>query len=708
MVPGPQPLTGSSRSEPPQGGHPADSPAIGRSRLPASVHRRLAEPMRSGGLAAIEHVILLMQENRSFDHYYGTLRGVRGYGDRSVLRRRAGGTVMRQAGGPYGDVVSFSVRAAAADAGRTPSDIQYVGHLPHEFPDATRAWADGWWDAWVPNKTAATMTFYDRADIPLQYELAETFTTLDAYHCSIFGATNPNRCYFWTGKVGEEPDGSGRAVSNAAYEYDHAGYNWTTYPERLEAAGVSWRIYQEWDNFTDNAVEYFAPFKRIGHRVLAHVDGGFRTTEEFYDSLPSLPSAEQDRLLAQLEVGRAALSAAERSLFDRAMYRSRPGSLLARIRADIAAGTLPRVVWLVPPAALCEHPAESTPLGSANLIHDLLDLVASDAGTWASTVTMINFDENDGFFDHVPPPIPPRPDTGDGEDWYAGLPIGLGPRVPMTIVSPWTVGGFVDSSIADHTSTLRFLEFWTGVAEPNISAWRRGVCSDLTSAFDFERAHCPPTLARPDPVPTAIPRWRPEPPPAGDLPEQEAGRRPARPLPYRPVVSVRVDGAVLRVSLGHDGELGVVAYTVYPFAPALPTPVFVAARAGQREQVRIGAAEGLWDLVVQGPNGFWYELAGSLDGPAARVDVRVDGSGDPGAVALRLVNDGDEPVELTVRPLGYAGDERRVALPPGGSQPIAWPTDHGWYDVEVTAVGDGAFRRRVTGHVDVGQPSMTA
>ena len=158
--------------------------------------------------------------------------------------------------------------------------------------------AEGWWDAWVPAKGEATMTYYDRTDVPLQYELAETFTTLDAYHCSVFGSTNPNRTYFWSGTVGEEPAGGGRAVTNAAYSYDHPGYDWTTYPERLEAAGVDWRIYQEWDNFTDNAVEYFVRFKAIGHAMLEHVDGGYRTTEEFYDSLHGRSPADQ-------EIGRA-------------------------------------------------------------------------------------------------------------------------------------------------------------------------------------------------------------------------------------------------------------------------------------------------------------------------------------------------------------------------------------------------------------------
>ncbi len=229
----------------------------------------MAQPVKPGGLRAVEHVIVLMQENRSFDHYYGTLRGVRGYGDRQPLRLRNGKSIFHQPKTGGGEVLPFSIRKAAADAGRNADDIQYLGALPHGFTDATQAWGNGWNDDWVQAKSAATMTHYERRDIPLQYELAETFTICDAYHCSVNGSTNPNRNYLWSGTTGYEPGTTQRAVTNAAYSYDHKGYDWTSYPERLEQGGVSWQIYQEWDNFTDNAVEYFKTFKELGHRILA-------------------------------------------------------------------------------------------------------------------------------------------------------------------------------------------------------------------------------------------------------------------------------------------------------------------------------------------------------------------------------------------------------------------------------------------------------
>jgi phospholipase C len=400
--------------------------------LPPSVQAAMAQPTRPGGLKAIKHVIVIMQENRSFDHYLGSLRGVRGFADTSALRLPSGKSVFEQAAATGETVLPFSLRKAAELAGRPASDVQYVGGLDHSWTGTTAAWGNGWIDRWIPAKGPSTMTYYERTDIPLQYELADTFTICDAYHCSINGSTNPNRNYLWSGTVGNEPGSAARAVTNAAYSYDHAGYDWTTYPERLQEAGVSWQIYQDWDNFTDNAVEYFQTFKAIGHKMLAAVPGHLRTTEEFYDSLGGKSPAEQQDLLATLQQGRELLSEAEKSLFDKAMWRGRPDTLLDRLRADISAAQLPQVSWIVPSAADSEHPGASTPVGSANFIYRLLDTIASDPETWATTAIFLNFDENDGYFDHVPPPVPHRPESGNGDDWFGGLPIGLGPRVPMT------------------------------------------------------------------------------------------------------------------------------------------------------------------------------------------------------------------------------------------------------------------------------------
>jgi phospholipase C len=159
-----------------------------------------------------------------------------------------------------------------------------------------------------------------------------------------------------------------------------------------------------------------------------------------------------------------------------------------------------------------------------------LKALAASPDVWKKTVFIINYDENDGFFDHVPPPLPPLPtmaDAGKVSDGieisengfnsehatklaqdlvtakYARFPaaprdqltMGLGSRVPCLIISPWTVGGRVCSELFDHTSTLRFLDTWLaarglqkeGTTFENISSWRQAICGDMTSAFDFTR-----------------------------------------------------------------------------------------------------------------------------------------------------------------------------------------------------------------------------
>ncbi|RZS40845.1 phospholipase C [Herbihabitans rhizosphaerae] len=677
--------------------------AATHSLLPPSLHRAMAAPVRPGGLRAVEHVIVLMQENRSFDHYYGTLRGVRGFGDHDPLRQPNGRSVFHQPNG-IGEVLPFSLREAAAREGRPGTDIQYLGDLPHGWTDASAARANGWNNGWVPAKGAATMTHYDRADVPLQYELADTFTILDAYHCSIHGSTNPNRNFLMSGTTGYEPGTTKRAVTNAAYSYDHAGYEWTSYPERLQAAGVSWQVYQEWDNFTDNALEYFLPYKKIGHKIFSKVNGKYRTTEEFYYALFDKPEPERRRLLEEFEAGRAVLTPEERALFDRGAYRSEPDTLAARLRADIAAGTLPKVSWLVPTAALSEHPGASTPVGSANLIYQVLDAIASDVDTWSKTVLLINFDENDGYFDHVPAPVPASVNEAD---FYDGKPLGLGPRVPMTIVSPWTVGGFVDSTVADHTSVVRFLERWTGVEEPNISPWRRQVCGDLTSAFDFERPGARPRVDVPGPIPPAIERWHPTPPVDQRLPEQEAGRRPARALPYQPSVSARVDGkagdTVLALTLANAGRAPA-HFAVYPYAGELPAPAH--RDVSRRHEERIPLRDNEYRLSVQGPNRFWCELAGTVSGAAAGTDVRLEPSGT--RLAITVVNRGTAPVTVTVKALRYGNARHTAKVWPGQERRLPWPTEHGWYDLEATVAEDASFRRRVTGRVEDGRPGVSA
>ncbi|GAA2323463.1 phospholipase C, phosphocholine-specific [Streptomyces kunmingensis] len=670
------------------GGGALGAAAVG-SFLPPSLQQALAAQAEHGtpprgGLDAIEHVVILMQENRSFDHYFGTLRGVRGFGDRNAIRLPGGTSVFEQPGA-LRTVLPFPVREAARTQKK---DLQYIGALDHSWSGGAKAWHDGWHDGWITAKTAATMAYYTREDIPLHYELADTFTVCDAYHSSIHSSTSPNRNHLWSGKTGFEPGGD-RAVGNDAYdEGTHPGYDWGTYAERLEKAGVSWQTYTEWENFTDNQIEFFTTFKAIAKKVLAGT--GLTYMEAFYAKVrDAADEEERAALLATLDQGVATLSRSERSLFERALRRVPTGKLAETFARDVARGKLPRVSYLVPSAVDSEHPSVSSPVHSATIVYKVLDALASHPDVWRKTAVFINYDENDGFFDHVPPPVP-GPDVTQ-EHWQ-GLPTGLGVRVPMLVVSPWTVGGYVCSEVFDHTSVIRFLEQWTGVREPNIGAWRRQVTGDLTGAFDFRHSHRQPEVEQPGAIPEFSGRWAPQPPLKQSMPVQEPGTRRARALPYQPDAHARVHEGKLTLSLVNEGSSSA-HFALYPYAGEFAAPRHFDVVRDATVPVR----EGAYDFVVTGPNGFRREFRGRTDFGA---DVTTTVDARARVVRIRLRGTGERARTFTV-------GKRTVVVRPGRTVTVVHETEkaHGWYDVEISS-GD-AFHRRLAGHIENGRPSVS-
>ncbi|MGW8379567.1 phospholipase C, phosphocholine-specific [Streptomyces sp. ODS28] len=682
--------------------------AAAGSLLPPSLREAIAEQPAApgGGLRDIRHVVILMQENRSFDHYLGTLRGVRGYGDRNAVQLPGGKSVFEQPGLlGIGSVLPFSVREAAE---KQKQDLQYIGALDHSWNGAKRAWNKGWMDNWVTAKTAATMAYYDRKDVPLHYELADTFTICDAYHSSIHSSTSPNRNHMVSGWTGFEPGGKGRAVNNDCYAEDtHPGYDWTTYPERLEKAGHSYRVYQEWDNFTDNNLEFYASYKAVMKKALAGVSGASNMTA-YYKKLQDADEAGRKELDAQLQKGLKAMSPRERRTFDRALFRGEPGSTAQQFADDVAEGELPEVSYIVASEADCEHPGGSSPIQSATLVYKILDALGKHPEVWRRTALFLTYDENDGFFDHVPPPVPP---PGTEDEFWEDSPTGLGMRVPMTVISPWTVGGYVCSQVFDHTSMIRFLEKWTGVREPNISAWRRAVTGDLTSAFDFSRTRRLPEVEEPGEIPEFTRRWKPRPPADQKLPQQEKGTRPARALPYQPDADGGLDAkaGTFRLALRNDGTESV-HFALYPYTEEYEAPQHHDVAAGSGAEVRVPVKDGAYDFALTGPNGFRREFKGSADGPAAAAGVSTRVDAGRREIHLTVRNTGRAELALVLRPLAYGDAKpRTLRISAGASRTVAHPAAdaHGWYDLELTAEGDDSFRRRLMGHIEDGKESVS-
>ncbi|RFU41687.1 phospholipase C, phosphocholine-specific [Actinomadura logoneensis] len=670
--------------------------ATAASLLPPSVHAALARPLPPGGLRAIKHVVFLMQENRSFDHYFGTLRGVRGYADRNAIELPDGHPVFHQKGA-LRRVKPFLARDAIDHGPLT--DVNYIAGLDHSWDGGQKARGDGWHDGWIAAKQLPTMVHYDRRDLPFQYELADTFTICDAYHSSVFGPTNPNRTYHWTGTIGYEPNGH-RAVENDAYSEDtHPGYALTSYAQRLSKAGVSWRVFQEWDNFTDNAIEFLVTFKGVMRKALGSFSQ-YKSLTAFYEAVAKAEPAAQATMLANLDKAVAALPAAERDLFDRGLRRVHGGTLARTFRETVAAGRLPQVSYIVASAADSEHPSSGSPVQGAGITYEVLDALASHPGVWESTALFLLFDENDGYFDHVPPPLPP---ASAKDEWVDGKPIGLGFRVPMIVVSPWTAGGNVCSEVFDHTSTIRFLERWLGVREPNIGAWRRTVAGDLTSAFDFTRRARPARPARPADPPKFFYRWPALPPVVQKDPVVEPGVKPARPLPYRPEASARLDGDALLVTLRNHGTRST-HFALYPYAKEFATPRHYDVAKSQTDRVPV--KDGRYRLTLTGPNGFRREFAGTVAGKAAKTVVSSSAKAAR-TLAISLSNPGRDTLAFSLRALGYGTSTRTVTLAPGATRTITWPTRDGWYDVEITTTADTTFRRRLMGRLENGRAGTT-
>jgi phospholipase C len=326
-------------------------------------------------------------------------------------------------------------------------------------------------------------------------------------------------------------------------------------------------------------------------------------------------------------------------------------------------------------------------------------------------VFFLTFDENGGYFDHVAPPTAP---PGTAAEFARGAPIGMGTRVPMLVISPWSRGGVVDSEVSDHTSLLRFLERWTGVLEPNISAWRRQVAGDLTSAFDF--AH--PDFSSPV-LPTVTARScrgaTPTVPATQALPPQEPGVRPARALPYQPDATSRTDCAAGRfyIAMTNAGT-SAVHYQVMAnrFRTDGPWPYDVGPGGATEDffsVVTYGA--GHYDLTLSGPNGFERQFVGDLNTACGALEVTSTLHPADGTLQLTYANRGGTAVTFTTTATRFRTDGPwMTTVAPGATQTQHFDVatmGERWYALTVTASGDSAFRRRFAGHIENGLPSVT-
>ncbi|NRF38660.1 phosphocholine-specific phospholipase C [Pedobacter foliorum] len=544
--------------------------------MPSAIQRAFAiNPEMGSTYLDAEHVVILMQENRSFDHCFGTLQGVRGFNDPRAVHLPDKKPVWFQTDAAGNTYSPFRLNIK-------DTKVTWMGDLPHSRASQVDANNFGKYDKWLPAKRSGnkayadmplTLGYYTREDLPFNYSMADAFTVCDQNFCSAMTSTTPNRSFFWTGKITHEEDGIPKAnIRNTDFGYGNMP--WGTFPELLAENNIPWKFYQNdlscgggfvdeersWlSNFGCNLLEFFKAYNvKFSERYITNLQ---KQAEGLPGEINKLqertPSSEEDGKKALesirkkqevLDNARSELSKWNRESYEKLtdkekhLYKSAfvinsgdanfrsitaltyndegaerkvtvpKGDLLHQFRQDVNTGKLPVVSWLAGPQNFSDHP--SAPWYGAWYVSEILDILTKNPEVWKKTIFIVTYDENDGYYDHIPPfsisdaKIPGTGKCSKGieteiehvrleNELKQGIPknqareapIGLGFRVPMVIASPWSRGGKVCSEVFDHTSSLQFLEgfvnrkFKKNIKLDNISKWRRTICGDLTSAF---------------------------------------------------------------------------------------------------------------------------------------------------------------------------------------------------------------------------------
>jgi phospholipase C len=649
-------------------------------------------------------------------------------------------------------------------------------------------------------------------------------------------STSPNRLLFWSGTVRNKPETDSLVyMRNDQIFRDRLG--WKTYPERLSAAGISWRFYQnelsstsglseeedDWlSNYGCNILERFAAYNvQAAPRAEGYFQKELSTAQKDVDLLETQLSelsnpGDAEGLRARLDLAQAhvaslkatlarsgdagyqQLTQAQRALHDAAFVTNRnepdyrslqplrftaagseqsinvpKGDVLHQFRADVEAGKLPTVSWLAAPQHFSDHP--DSPWYGAWWVSEIMDILTKNPEVWKKTIFILTYDENDGSFDHSPSfvaPDPKRPETGAvSEGIDAGLeytykadevaqgvpehlartaPIGMGFRIPTVIASPWTRGGWVNSQLFDHTSTLQFLEqfvetkFGKRVREDNISAWRRAAAGDFTSCF---RAHTPDDVrlsylerdhhietivaAREKSLPSGYHPLTPAqiaainagPRKAAGASVQEPGTRPACALPYELYAhgALAADGTHFQLELAAAKELFGAAAAGAPFnvylrnlnkQPGMQAATFTVKPGDTLKPVFAldQFKDGAFEIEVLGPNGFYRRFTGSAAKPPVMVRMALARHSGKltGTAELHLQNVARGAQKITVTDNSYGAPAVTKVVEAGRTVVIPWNVEasHQWYDLTVSTEGRGAVAH-FAGRIETGRPTRT-
>jgi len=821
--------------------------------IPASIQKALAiAPEAGSNYLDAEHIVILMQENRSFDHCYGALKGVRGFNDPRAIDLPNKNKVWLQSNATGETYAPFRLDIKNTKA-------TWMHSLPHSWSNQVNARNDGKYDQWLNVKRNSdasyaniplTLGYHTREDIPFYYALADAFTVCDQNFCSALTGTNSNRLYFWSGTIREEQNENSRAhVWNE--DMDYGTLNWATFPERLEEHGVSWKCYQNevaidtgfkgeedaWlSNFQDNPLEFFGQYNIQLHD--AHITGLKKKSAELADKVDSLkkqiaalPAGDDNlvKLKAQLSRAQQAiddvskkledsrknpfdqLSEKQKSIHKKAFdtnknhqdYRELTelkynddgtertlkvpkGDILHQFREDVDTGKLPTISWLFAPENFSDHPTAAW--YGAWYVSEVMDILTKNPEVWKKTIFILAYDENDGYFDHIPPFVAPHPHkagTGkvsDGIDTRVEFvtleqelarkdfptkfdresAIGLGYRVPLVVASPWSKGGWVNSEVFDHTSTLQFLENFlskkTGknITETNISDWRRTICGDLTSVF---RPYNDEIIPKPTPLvkdefvegihkakfkkipddykllsTQEIAAINNAPHNSAYMPKQEPGIKPSCPLPYQLHVDGKLSADKKSFEIVFENKTDVFGKKTAgaPFNVYAPGN-YLQPDGGQVAPVRTWAygvkagstVTDVWPLHefennqyhlrAYGPNGFYREFKGDAHDPSIALSMGYQYNRLNKKILtgnIQLVIDNLSTTDHTIEITDHAYQSKPIKHILKGSAKgnvliIDLQKSYGWYDFSLKVSGNHSFAKRYAGRVETGKASYS-
>ncbi|MFC4211766.1 phosphocholine-specific phospholipase C [Pedobacter lithocola] len=759
--------------------------------LPSSVFKAMAINAEPGTtFQDAEHIVFLMQENRSFDHMFGKMKGVRGFNEPHPHIQPDGNKVWLQKDGQGYTYVPFHV-----DINKTK--ITWQGGLPHSWNDQVAARNGGRYDKWLPAKAPMTLSYYDRNDIPFYYALADAFTVCDQHFCSSLTGTTPNRLFFFTGTVRGEKSANRVAVVNndQAESQNNVFVDWPTFQETLEDAGIDWRIYQnelwtsklpegemdDWlGNYGDNPVEYIsrhqvklsAYFRKNGDNTVKPPLSA-KEVQAKYDKLSQREKNLIDKAFQT--------NISEKDYLDLAPFTFTndegksetinipKGDIFHQFRKDVDSGKLPTVSWLVAPQRFSDH--TSSPLYGTWYVSEALDILTKNPEVWKKTIFILTYDENDGYFDHQPPFVVPNPDDASSGKVSAGInyatdfegrkgsPIGLGYRVPFIVASPWSKGGFVNSQVFDHTSSLMFMEKWlskkTGksIRSNNISDWRRNICGDLTSVFrpyNGEEIESPKALNRETVVknignaknkpaqvnPTALNKTE-----IAKInkfesfslqtsihaPKQENGTKPACALPYNLMVDASLLNGEIELSFqsartlfGNETETVGAPFnmsTIAKFKGVQGKIWAYAVKAGDILKDKLSLEDfdnQVYDLAIHGPNGFYRHFVGSKKNPQLAIKASPEQSGLiskklSGNLIFSLENKSAAVAQILVVDNKYKLAKQVVNLKPKSVTNVILnlSKSSNWYDFSILHTGNELFKHRYAGKIETGAITTT-